>query len=86
MKATLRLKFDLTIEPVDMEGSTEAELHMSPALEKTVKDMTITFARIVGSTLAESDVVGGELEVMVRPFDPTRPSVTPLVDNNKPAN
>jgi hypothetical protein len=86
MKATLRLKFDLTIEPVDMEGSNEVELHMSPALESTVKNMTVTFARLIGSTLAESEVVGGTLEVMVRPFDPTRPSVTPLVDNSKPAN
>jgi len=86
VKATLRLKFDLVIEPVDMEGSNEAELHMSPALEKTVKDMTITFARIIGSTLAESDVVGGQLEVMVRPFDPSKPSITPPLVDNKPAN
>jgi len=86
MKATLRLKFDLTIEPVDMEGSNEAELHMSRALEGSIKNMTVTFARLIGSTLAESEVVGGTLEVMVRPFDPSKPSITPPLVDNKPAN
>jgi hypothetical protein len=86
MKATLRLKFDLVIEPVDMEGSSEAELHMSKALEGTIKNMTVIFAKIIGSTLSESEVVGGQLEVLVRPFDPTKPSVTPLIDSSKPAN
>lgn len=74
MKASIRLKFDMIVEPVEVDGTNNDDLTIPEALGKNLKESVIMFAKIVGSTLSESETIGGQLEVMAKPYDPERPS------------
>lgn len=75
MKASIRLKFDIVIEPVNVEGTDENTLKLPASLTDTLGQLVTMFAKLAGNTLSESESVGGSMEVLARPYHSDAPSV-----------
>ena len=75
MKASIRLKFDIVIEPVNVEGTDPDTLKLPTELTDTLGQLVTMFAKLAGNTISESESVGGSMEVMARPYRPDTPSV-----------
>ena len=80
MKASIRLKFDIVIEPVNVEGTDSDTLKLPTELTDTLGQLVTMFAKLAGNTIGESESVGGSMEVMARPYvaeSPSVPSIAP---------
>ena len=80
MKASIRLKFDIVIEPVNVEGTDPDTLKLPKTLTDTLTHTVTLFGKMVGSAIGESESVGGSMEVMARPYvaeSPSLPSIAP---------